>query len=167
MKWRNKALILLLALVVAIGSACWIIPKLTSPSYAFAEVALKEKYVVGDVLEFPKMSLEYDNMQYKTETVLYYPNGEVKKCNSVRFPSAGTYTLEYRRELNGKLLKKTYDLMVSDSVYTVNGSSQAEYKTDDSVYNTGLSGLYVIIWIIEHKQDIGRCPAFFHRSFLK
>ena len=30
----------------------------------------------------------------------------------------------------------------------------------------GSSGLYGTIWIIENRQDIGRCPAF-HRSFLK
>ncbi len=142
-KLRNKTLIVLFALVVAIVSACLFIPKIISPTYAFAEVALKDKYVVGDLLEFPKMSLEYGDTQYKTETVLYYPNGEVKKCDNVRFSSAGKYTLEYRREVDGKLLKKSYDLQVSDSVYTVNGSSQAEYKTDDSSYDTGLSGLYV------------------------
>ena len=142
-KKRNRALLALLTFVVAIVSACLFIPKFTSSRYAFAEVALKDKYVVGDVLEFPKMSLEYDDTQYNTETVLYYPNGDVKKCDNVRFASAGTYTLEYRREVDGKLLKKSYDLTVRDSVYTINGSSQAEYKTDDSSYDTGLSGLYV------------------------
>lgn len=142
-KRRNKKLIALFVLVATIFSLCLFIPKISFSDYAFAEVALKDKYVVGEVLDFPKMSLEYDGTQYKTETVLYYPNGDVKKCSNVRFSSAGKYTLEYRREVNGRLLKKSYDLTVSDYTYTINGASQAEYKTDDSIYDTGLTGLWL------------------------
>ena len=142
-KQLNKKIVALFVLVATIFSLCLFIPKIPFSNYAFAEVALKDKYVVGEVLEFPKMSLEYGDMQYKTETVLYYPNGDVKKCSNVRFASAGKYTLEYRREVNGRLLKKSYDFTVSDFTYTINGSSQAEYKTDDSDYDTGLSGLWL------------------------
>lgn len=130
-------------LVVFAGISFYLTLKNVSPKYVFSYVELQKEYTVGSVLEFPKRKVEVGGKSYDTETVLYYPDGTVTKCDRVVFSQSGVYTVEYRTVVSDQLYSNSTKFNVIEKAFGVIKNSKVEYKTDDSVYNTGISGIWV------------------------
>ncbi len=143
-KITKNILLVLCCVFITLGSVLLISGINTQQSFAFSGVEIKTQYMIEDVLEIPNGKFTVSDKEYNAETVVYYPNGDVKKTNVLRFVDAGNYVIEYRAEINGKLYSETYETNAVKSLYSLSsGVSSAEYKLDDSQYNTGISGLAV------------------------
>ena len=140
---RNKLRLFTMISIVLFALISFSFSYKYSSNCVFADVELQDEYVVGNILEFPNCELEIDGTVYQAETILHYPNGSAKKCTSERFSEAGMYSLEYRKVVSNKLYNKIFQFRVVDEICSVNSSSSVKYKTDDSQYNTGISGLWV------------------------
>ena len=143
-KTTIKIFISLCCVFIALGAVMLVSGTDMKKGYAFSDVEIKTQYMIEDILELPDGKFNIDDKEYDAEKVVYYPNGDVKKTNLLRFVDTGKYTIEYRVEVNGNLYSKTYETNAVKNLYSVSsGLSSVQYKLDDSQYNTGISGLAV------------------------
>ncbi len=133
-----SALLALTTILLTVGAL------IDNKTYVFADVNIAESYVVGEVVDFPAGKVSDGQNEYDAQTVLYYPDGSVKMLSSAKLTLSGIYTLEYRAFINGKYLKTEKQFEAKEKLYEVSSSiSSADYKVDDTHYNTGLEGIVV------------------------
>lgn len=133
-----SVLLVLATVLLTIGAL------MDNKTYVFADTNVPESYVVGEVVDFPSSVVTDGENEYPAQTVLHYPDGSVKMLSSAKLTLSGVYTLEYRAFVNGKYLKTEKQFEVKEKLYEVSSSiSSAEYKVDDTHYQTGLEGIVV------------------------
>lgn len=112
---------------------------------------LEESYDVGERLNLPKGTFTVDGKNYEAVTTLYYPDGTVTAADSVTLKTEGRYTLEYTCTQTGQAEEYTFtvdkDLIEFDGEGLIKSSSV--YGKDESVYDTGLTGLNVELYANE------------------
>lgn len=112
---------------------------------------LEESYDVGERLNLPKGTFTVDGKNYEAVTTLYYPDGTVTAADSVTLKTEGRYILEYTCTQTGQAEEYTFtvdkDLIEFDGEGLIKSSSV--YGKDESVYDTGLTGLNVELYANE------------------
>lgn len=112
---------------------------------------LEESYDVGERLNLPKGTFTVDGKNYEAVTTLYNPDGTVTAADSVTLKTEGRYTLEYTCTQTGQAEEYTFtvdkDLIEFDGEGLIKSSSV--YGKDESVYDTGLTGLNVELYANE------------------
>ena len=112
---------------------------------------LEESYDVGERLNLPKGTFTVDGKNYEAVTTLYNPDGTVTAADSVTLKTEGRYTLEYTCTQTGQAEEYTFtvdkDLIEFDGEDLIKSSSV--YGKDESVYDTGLTGLNVELYANE------------------
>lgn len=112
---------------------------------------LEENYDLGERLNIPKGTFTVDGKNYEAVTTLYYPDGTVTAADSVTLKTEGRYTLEYTCTQTGQAEEYTFtvdkDLIEFDGEGLI--KSNSVYGKDESVYDTGLTGLNVELYANE------------------
>lgn len=87
-----------------------------------------DSYYAGDEISLINKKVLYGDKQYDASVLLITPDGNGQESNSVVLSQVGTYTVEYRFYVDGKLRKTTESFTVLQNLYEVSSErSSAEY----------------------------------------
>ena len=149
----NKVLLAVLCAIFALSAGIILAISLNADG---DNVELKDQYVVGDVLFFPKNEFEVEGKKYTYETFVVKPDGSTVKGERVAFADAGVYTLMYVKEVDGKVYSEEYEIKVVAPIYDVTSNRSSATYYDNYVYkaydksrdinverDTGHSGIHV------------------------
>ncbi len=112
-----------------------------SPSAPVATV-----YNLQDTFTLPSAELSYNGQSYAaTKKTITFPDGKRYAADSVRLTMAGTYAVEYSREIQGKILSGALTFSVYEDLYSVTGEgATAVYEEELAIHKVaGKSGISV------------------------
>lgn len=151
----NKILLAVLCAIFALSAGIILAFSLDADG---DNVDLKDQYVVGDVLFFPKNEFEVEGKKYTYETFIVRPDGSTIKGERVAFSDAGVYTLMYVKDVDGKVYSEEYEIKVVAPIYEVTSNRSTATYYDNYVYkaydksrginverDTGHSGIHVTL----------------------
>lgn len=100
----------------------------------------EEKYNFGETLVLPVGDVEAGGNRYSVSPVILFPDGSAYSQDRVTLNQAGKYTVEYRKELDGKVYKESYSFIVPYPAYSVTTHNDSAAYTATA---EGVEGLQV------------------------
>ena len=150
----NKILLAVLCAVFALSAGLVLAFSLNADG---DNVEIKDQYVVGDVLFFPKNQFEVEGKKYTYESFIVKPDGSNVKSERITFDKTGVYTLTYVKEVDGKFYSEEYEINVVAPIFEVTSNRAQAVYHENYVYtakddtkggatvskDTGMSGISV------------------------
>ncbi len=145
MKKKNLFLTILLVCVLALGA----LPFALSLNDASAlegvptsAVTIAEKYLLGDSITVPSLTLSCDGEALNATAVIVTPSGEKYQKESVDLNQTGKWTIEYRALKEGRIYRFDKSFSVVSNAFEINdGLGSATYGSH--AYREDLEGLVV------------------------
>ncbi len=100
---------------------------------------VKTVYDLQDTFVVPSAEIEYGGQKYTADKKsVTFPDGKKYVADSVTLTMAGTYTLNYSCETDGKILSGSKTFTVHEKLFSVTGEgATASYSVDVDVSNAG------------------------------
>ena len=101
---------------------------------AYEDEHVLDDYTYGSKLTVPRAMLKDDDTLYSATAVVVFPSGKTSTNETITLDEAGVYTIEYKAIVESKVVIKSVQFKVDDSLYMVTGPrSSAYYGTHDLV----------------------------------
>lgn len=89
---------------------------------------VRASYTINESFDIPNAMIEQNKTYYNATGVLVFPSGKTAVDTLTTLDEAGEYTLQYRAEINGKVVIESIKFNVVNTLYSLSGArSSAEY----------------------------------------
>lgn len=105
---------------------------------------ISEEYILNDFIEIPAAKISYGGDTKDAEISIIEPDGDRVRSAKVKLTEGGEYKAEYKAVFGGKakIVEKTFTVSIPLFSKT-SAKSSWEYGVDDSIHQTGKSGVKV------------------------
>ena len=98
---------------------------------------IASKYILGEEFTVPSVKLPYNGKEYDAKAYIKYPSGKITDSLVVTLNEPGQYEVTYLAKCDDKMLKDTYNFVVTNELYSVTGKdSKAYYGTHEYMPDT-------------------------------
>lgn len=136
MKRKQKIIAILICCIVICCSA-FVGISFATDAPTFGDIQIKSDYKVGETLTVPVATLSHDGQTKEVGGVIRMPDGSIKDVETLTLTESGKYQIVYKTVVDGKVVSKTVDFCVYNTIISSTGAkSYFTYGTNSYLPET-------------------------------